>query len=167
MDPTSTSNSFARHRSTSPEDLGLRNPCGLCKEGGWQKENGMDIRSQEDLSQGQEKETGWVPNTSDLPNAALFLPEWSDTPKLKTQSHAKGGGIWRLSIISDACNKEASSLRRPWEVQEVQNHLKDGAAECRHSVIKIQPFRDFPVLHWLKSTLQRRGHGFNPRLGNY
>lgn len=35
----------------------------------------MDIRSQEDLSQGQEEETGWVPNTSDLPNAALFLPE--------------------------------------------------------------------------------------------
>ena len=64
------------------------------------------------MSQGQEEETGWVPNTSDLPNAALFLPEWSDTPELKTQSHAKGGGIRRSSVsLFDACNKdEASSL---------------------------------------------------------
>ena len=36
---------------------------------------GLTEDFREDLSQGQEEETGWVPNTSDLRSAALFLLE--------------------------------------------------------------------------------------------
>ena len=63
----------------------------------------------EDLSQGQEEETGWVPKPQI--SAARLCSSLSDQTQLKTQSHAERGGIGRLSAsLFDACyEKEGAS----------------------------------------------------------
>lgn len=84
----------------------------------------------EDLSQGQEEETGWLPRTSD-PQCGFVVPGDQTHPGSPHSPPAKV--LWREAIsLFQACNTRKSFLSPGSENPRDKTQLQDGATEGRY-----------------------------------
>lgn len=97
------------------------------------RETGLELREdfREDLSQGQEEETGWLPRTSD--SQCGFVVPGDQTHPCSPLS-LPAAVLWREAIsLFQACNTGKSLFPPGSESPRDKTQLQDGATECsRH-----------------------------------
>ena len=151
--PTSTPNSLARHR-TPLRTSALETHVGYVRraadrEWDWQK---ISVKTWVRV---RRRKLDGFPNLRSPQRG--FVPPWeirhSQAQNTKPRRKRRNWETVSISVWCLLWKRRSLLPPGPWKVQEVQNHLKDGVAECRHSVIKRQPFRDFPVVQRLRIHL--------------